>query len=82
MSTGLYRVYKITKNNKTVWSYRIHNKIVKKEFYRTNIMTLKALVNDAGFLWGIVNKKDAENTAKETNVKLKDLQGRYGIQIK
>ncbi len=82
MSTGLYRVYKIDyEENKPVrWSYRIHNKLVKKEIYDKDLLNLKKRVSDAGFLWGIVDLESALKTADEVGCDIELLEGRYGVK--
>lgn len=51
MSTGLYRVYKIdyVEDKPVRWSYRVHNKLVKKEIYDKDLLNLKKRVLDAVF---------------------------------
>ena len=82
MSSGLYRVYEVKKKNRSnIWSYRIHNKLVKKEIYRKSLLEVKEVVEEKGFLWGIINEEDAKITAQKVGCDVKELEGRYGIQI-
>lgn len=82
MSSGLYRVYEIkNKGRSNMWSYRVHNKLVKKEIYRKNLLEVKKIAELEGFLWGIVNEEDARRTAQKVGCDVKDLEGRYGIHI-
>lgn len=83
MSTGLYRVYKIDyfEDKPIRWSYRVHNKLVKKEIYDKDLLNLKKRVLEAGFLWGIVDLKNALKTAEEIGCNIKELEGKYGIKI-
>ncbi|WP_295721508.1 hypothetical protein [uncultured Methanobrevibacter sp.] len=84
MGTGLYRVYKIDyfEDKPIRWSYRVHNKLVKKEIYDKDLLNLKKRVLDAGFLWGIVDVENALKTADEMGCNIKELEGRYGVKIK
>lgn len=82
MGSGLYRVYEVKKKNRNnVWSYRIKNKLVKKEIYRKNLLEVKKIAEKEGFLWGIVNEEEARKTANKVGCSVKDLEGRYGIHV-
>ena len=75
--TGFYRVFP-SKNGKYL-KYQIRNKLVSMEIERKDIYDLKQAVEEAGFLWGIIDMDKAEQYSQK--YKLQSLQGRYGIQI-
>ena len=77
--TGFYRVFKTKRNKQEYFKYQIRNQLIKKEIVRKDIYELKQAVEEAGLLWGIVDKQKANNHKGQYN--LKALQGRYGIKI-
>lgn len=79
MATGFYRVLKIKNNGKEYYKYKINNKLVKKEFVRSDIFKLKEAVQNAGFLWGIIDLEEAKKNTDGYSIGL--LQGRYGIRV-
>lgn len=79
MATGFYRVLKIKQNGKEYYKYKINNKLIKKEFVRRDMRDLQRAVENAGFLWGIIDLEEAKKNTDGYNIGL--LQGRYGIQI-
>ena len=79
MATGFYRVLKIKQNGKEYYKYKINNKLIKKEFVRSDILDLRRAVQNAGFLWGITDLEEAKKNTNGYSIGL--LQGRYGIQI-
>lgn len=79
MSSGFYRVLVINKNGKQYFKYQIRNKLINKEITRKDIYELKQAVEQEGFLWGIVDKEQANKHKEQYN--LQTLQGKYGIQI-
>lgn len=81
MSTGFFRVVKVKKNRKRYYKYHVRNQLLHKEFTSKTLLDLKRKVIEYGLLWGITNINDAQETAKENDEKLKELQGRHGMQI-
>lgn len=79
MSTGFYRVFIKNVRGKKYFKYQIRNKLVRKEFIRKDIYELKKAVEEAGFLWGITDREEADKVKGQYN--LRALQGKYGIQI-
>ena len=79
MSTGFFRVFIKERNGKKYFKYQIRNRLVWKEFVRKDIYEFKKAVEQAGFLWGIIDKEEANKIKGQYN--LQALQGRYGIQI-
>ena len=79
MATGFFRVTTTMKDNNRYYKYQIRNRLVKKEISAKDILELKKKVQSYGFLWGIINKDEAEEHSGQ--YKLKVLQGEYGIQI-
>ena len=79
MATGFFRTTIATRNGNKYYKYQIRNRLVNKEIIAKDIMDLKDKVESYGFLWGIINKNEAEQHSGK--YKLKALQGKYGIQI-
>lgn len=79
MGTGFFRVTTTMKDNNIYYKYQIRNRLVKKELSAKDILELKKKVQSYGFLWGIIDKDEAEKNSQK--YKLKVLQGDYGIQI-
>jgi len=79
MATGFFRTTIATRHNKQYYKYQIRNRLVNKEIIAKDIMDLKNKVESYGFLWGIINKNEDEKHSGK--YKLKELQGKYGIQI-
>ena len=84
-NSGFYNVSRVkTKNkkkHKLMWQYRIHNKIIKDKITAPSLQLLKIRVLDKGYLWGIVDLEKAKKSAKQSNVDLKYLVGKYGKQL-
>ena len=79
MATGFYRVIKTKQHGRYYYKYSIRNKLVKKELMAKDIKKLKDKVDSHGFLWGIIDKEEAEKHTGD--YKLKALQGRYGKKV-
>ena len=79
MSTGFYRVFIIERDKQHYFKYQIRNKLVQKEITRKDIYELKEAVENAGLLWGIIDRQKAEKYKGKYN--LHSLQGRYGIKV-
>ena len=79
MTTGFFRTTIATRNGNRYFKYQIRNRLVQKEIIAKDIMDLKIKVESYGFLWGIIDKNEAEKHSGD--YKLKALQGEYGIQI-
>lgn len=79
-NTGFYRVFKVNQHNTDYFKYQIRNKLVEKEIMRKDILELKEAVEEAGFLWGIIDIDKAQENQGKYN--LEALQGKYGIQNK
>lgn len=79
MSTGFFRTTIATRNENKYFKYQVKNRLIHKEFIAKDIMDLKNKVEDNGFLWGIIDKEEAEKYTGK--YKLKALQGKYGIQV-
>ena len=79
MATGFFRTTIAKKNGKEYYKYQIRNRLVNKEIYAKDIMDLKEKVELYGFLWGIIDKEEAEKHSGR--YKLKSLKGEYGIQV-
>lgn len=87
--TGFYRVsradykYKTKNGTKTKikWVYQVNNNLITKQIKSDNLIKLKMKVLEEGFMWGIVDLEKAEKTALLGRCNIKDLQGKYGIQI-
>lgn len=83
-NSGFYNVSRIkTKNknkHKRMWQYQINNKIVRDKIIAPTLQLLKLRVLEKGYLWGITNYELAEKSAKQSNVEIKYLIGKYGIQ--
>ena len=84
-NSGFYNVSRIkTKNkkkHKLMWKYSINNKMIKDTITAPNLQLLKIRVLDKGYLWGIVDLEQAEKSAKQCNVNIKYLVGKYGEQL-
>ena len=76
--SGFYRVF--STSNGAYFKYQIRNKLVSKEITRRDILELKKAVEEAGFLWGIIDIDKAQLNSQK--YKLKVLEGRYGLHIK
>lgn len=85
-NSGFYNVSRIkTKNkkkHKRMWQYQINNKIVRDRIVAPTLQLLKLRVLEKGYLWGITDKEQAEKSAKQSNVDIKYLVGKYGEQIR
>lgn len=87
--SGFYRVHRQKAISKTLqgdktkyyWEYRVENKLIKKSFKSKKLILLKVKVLEAGLSWGIIDLEKAKESAKKDRADIKDLQGRYGIQI-
>lgn len=79
MITGFFRVTKIKQHGRYYYKYSVRNKLVKKELMANDMKKLKDKVESHEFLWGIIDKEEAEKHTGD--YKLKALQGKYGIQI-
>lgn len=79
MATGFFRTTITKRNNNKYFKYQIRNRLVRKEIIAKDIMELKKKVEEYGFLWGIINKEEAEQHSGD--YKLKALQGQYGIRF-
>ena len=80
-STGFYRVYICKYKKNTYYEYQIKNKIVNMKIRDKNPVALKMKVQEAGFLWGVVDVETALITAKRHRVKPELLEGRYGKKL-
>ena len=76
-STGLYHVSKIKnyqgKKHSHRYVYRIKNELFDVGIYAVDILKLKQRVIEAGFVWAIVDKDLALETANEAGVNPMDL---------
>ena len=85
-NSGFYNVSRIkTKNkkkHKLMWQYQINNRMIKDVIKAPSLQLLKIRVLDKGYLWGIIDLEKAEKSAKQSNVHIKYLVGKYGIQLK
>ena len=79
MVTGFFRVIKTKQHGRYYYKYSVRNRLVKKELMSNDIKKLKEKVEEYGFLWGIIDKKEAKKHTGD--YKLKALLGRYGEQI-
>ena len=71
--TGFYRVF--TTDSGQYFKYQIRNKLVEKEITRKDIFELKVAVEEAGFLWGIIDIDKAKQYSQK--YKLSVLQGKF-----
>lgn len=81
MATGLFRVTIAKQSGQEYYKYQIRNRLINDSIMSNNILELKRKVIEKGYLWGIINKEEAQEIAKKDNIKPKDLQGRYGEQF-
>ena len=87
--SGFYRVHRQKSISKTLkgdkvsyyWEYRVDNRLVKKSIKNKKLILLKLKVIEADLDWGIIDLEKAQKNAKRERTDIKDLQGRYGIQI-
>ena len=87
--TGFYRVHRQKTTSKTLqgdkekyyWMYRVENELVKKTIRNKKLILLKLKVIEQGLDWGIIDLEKAKKSAKIDKTNIKDLQGKYGIQI-
>lgn len=84
-SSGFYNVSRITtknkKKHKKMWQYQVKNKIVQDRITAPTLQLLKIRVLEKGYLWGITDLEQAEKSAKQSNVEIKYLVGKYGEQL-
>lgn len=84
-NSGFYNVSRInTKNkkkHKKMWQYQVKNKIVQDRITAPTLQLLKLRVLEKGYLWGITDLEQAEKSAKQSNVEIKYLVGKYGEQL-
>lgn len=87
--TGFYRVSRQKYISKTLkgdkekyqWVYQVENELVKKKIRNKRLIILKLKVIEQGLDWGITDLEKAQKSAKIDRSDIKDLQGKYGIQI-
>ncbi len=87
--TGFYRVHREKTISKTLqgdktkyyWMYRVENELVKKTIRNKKLILLKLKVIEQGLNWGIIDMNKAKKSAEIDNCNIKDLQGKYGIQV-
>lgn len=79
MATGFFRTTTTKKNGTRYFKYQIRNRLIHKEVMAKDIKDLKEKVEAYGFLWGIIDKEEAEQHSGD--YKLKALQGQYGIRF-
>ena len=88
--TGFYRVSQSTysyhkKNGRTIkqirWIYQVNNDLMKKKVQAKTLILLKMKVLENGLVWGITDLEQAKESAKISKCDIKDLQGKYGIQL-
>ena len=77
--SGFFRVSIAKRKNNKYFKYQIRNELIHKEIIKKDIYELKQIVEEYGFLWGIIDLKKAKDNKQKYN--LKALQGRYGKQI-
>ena len=87
--SGLYRVtqtsysYKTSKGTKRKmrWRYQVKNELLDIELTSNNLLKLKMKVLEAHLDWGIIDLEKAKKSASIDGCDIKDLQGKYGIQV-
>lgn len=87
--TGFYRVHRQKTISKTLqgdkekyyWMYRVENELVTKTIKNKRLIVLKLKVLEQGLNWGIIDMEKAKKSAKIDKTDIKDLQGRYGLQV-
>ena len=84
-NSGFYNVSRIrTKNkkkHKLMWQYQVNNRMIKDKLTAPSLQLLKIRVLDKGYLWGITDLEQAKKSAKQSNIDLKYLVGKYGVQL-
>lgn len=76
-NTGFFRTIK---NDNGTFSYTIDNELVSETINRTNLLELRVLVEEKGYLWGIVDYQLALATCRENNESIDKLYGNKGFQ--
>lgn len=83
-NSGFYNVSRIStknkKKHKKMWQYQIKNKIVNDRIVAPTLHLLKLRVIEKGYLWGITDYELAKKSAKQSNIEIKYLIGKYGVQ--
>lgn len=84
-NSGFYHVSRITtknkKRHKKMWQYQIKNQVVQDKITAPTLQLLKIRVLEKGYLWGIIDIEQAKKSAKQSNVDIKYLVGKYGEQL-
>lgn len=76
-NTGFFRT---TKKDNGTYSYTIDNELVSQTINRDDLLELRILVEEEGYLWGIVDYPLALATCRENNVSIDNLYGKKGFQ--